>query len=174
MGARTIKCYIIEYMENDFSTLREAKRHIETLCMEDKEKEIGTYILGVNSEYETITITGVKGVTKQGKVIFSKTEKKWDDKDMKTLVITERVENVAPRFHKAIWRQTKVNRIFNSAKEARKMYDLSKCNYHYEDESGKKLGGKFNPSLKYKEGKRAGWTFSKKKENELKELLKGC
>lgn len=84
--------------------------------MEDKEKEIGTYILGVNSEYETITITEVKGVTKQGKVIFSKTEKKWDDKDMKTLVITERVENVAPRFHKAIWRQTKVNRIFNSAK----------------------------------------------------------
>lgn len=147
MGARTIKCYIIEYMENDFSTLREAKRHIETLCMEDKEKEIGTYILGVNSEYETITITEVKGVTKQGKVIFSKTEKKWDDKDMKTLVITERVENVAPRFHKAIWRQTKVNRIFNSAKEARKMYDLSKCNYHYEDESGKNLGGYCNADV---------------------------
>lgn len=35
----------------------------------------------------------------------------------------------------------------------------------------KKLGGKFNPSLKYNGGKRAGWIFSKKQADKVRALL---
>lgn len=35
----------------------------------------------------------------------------------------------------------------------------------------KELGGRFNPSLKYNGGKRAGWIFSKKQANKIRALL---
>lgn len=35
----------------------------------------------------------------------------------------------------------------------------------------KALGGRFNPKLSHEGNKRAGWIFSKNKENELRDLL---
>jgi hypothetical protein len=35
----------------------------------------------------------------------------------------------------------------------------------------KALGGRFNPKLAYENGKKAGWIFSKSKEQELRNLL---
>jgi uncharacterized iron-regulated protein len=35
----------------------------------------------------------------------------------------------------------------------------------------KAMGGRFNPKLSYEGGKRAGWIFSKSKEQEVKSLL---
>jgi hypothetical protein len=35
----------------------------------------------------------------------------------------------------------------------------------------KALGGRFNPKLTHEGGKRAGWIFSKSKEQEIKNLL---
>lgn len=37
----------------------------------------------------------------------------------------------------------------------------------------KELGGRFNPSLNYNGGKRAGWIFSKKQAGKVEELVKG-
>jgi hypothetical protein len=33
------------------------------------------------------------------------------------------------------------------------------------------MGGRFNPKLTFEDGKRAGWIFSKSKENEVRNLL---
>lgn len=57
---------------------------------------------------------------------------------MAKLCIESELNNIAPRFKKAIYRYKEVNRIFNSAKEARKYYNLSRCNYYYYsiDDSG--------------------------------------
>lgn len=54
---------------------------------------------------------------------------------MKVIILSE-LQNVAPRFKRAIWRKRNVNRVFNSAKEAAKYYNLRNCNYDFEDEDG--------------------------------------
>ena len=54
---------------------------------------------------------------------------------MKIIILSE-LQNVAPRFKSAIWRKREVNRIFNSAKEAAKYYNLRNCNYDFENEAG--------------------------------------
>ena len=54
---------------------------------------------------------------------------------MKVIILSE-LQNVAPRFKRAIWRKRNVNRVFNSAKEAAKYYNLRNCNYDFVDESG--------------------------------------
>lgn len=54
---------------------------------------------------------------------------------MKVIILSE-LQNVAPRFRRSIWRQKEVNRIFSSAKEAGKYYNLRNCNYEFEDEDG--------------------------------------
>lgn len=54
---------------------------------------------------------------------------------MKVIILSE-LQNVAPRFSRAIWRKRNVNRVFNSAKEAKKYYNLRNCNYDFEDEDG--------------------------------------
>ena len=54
---------------------------------------------------------------------------------MKILVISK-LENVNKRFEKAIWRKTKVNRYYNSAKEAKEYHNLRNCEYQYENEYG--------------------------------------
>ena len=54
---------------------------------------------------------------------------------MRVLVISV-LCNVAPRFRSAIWRRKDVNRIFSSAKEAGKYYNLRNCNYVFENEDG--------------------------------------
>lgn len=54
---------------------------------------------------------------------------------MKVIILRE-LQNVAPRFKRAIWRKREVNRIFDSAKEAEKYYNLRNCNYDFEDEDG--------------------------------------
>ena len=46
------------------------------------------------------------------------------------------LQNVAPRFKRAIWRKKEVNRIFSTAKEAAKYYNLKNCNYDFENENG--------------------------------------
>lgn len=52
------------------------------------------------------------------------------------VIILERLENVAPRFQRAIWRKREVNRTFASAREAGKYYNLKNCNYNFEDKAG--------------------------------------
>lgn len=54
---------------------------------------------------------------------------------MRVIILSE-LQNVAPRFRRAIWRKREVNRIFASAKEAGKYYNLRNCNYDFEDEDG--------------------------------------
>lgn len=54
---------------------------------------------------------------------------------MRVIILSE-LKNVAPIFHRAIWRRKEVNRIFASAKEAAKYYNLKNCNYDFVDESG--------------------------------------
>lgn len=54
---------------------------------------------------------------------------------MKVIILSE-LQNVAPRFRMAIWRKKEVNRIFSSAKEAEKYYNLRNCNYDFENEAG--------------------------------------
>lgn len=54
---------------------------------------------------------------------------------MKVIILSE-LQNVAPRFRRAIWRKKEVNRIFPSAKEAGKYYNLRNCNYDFENEAG--------------------------------------
>lgn len=49
---------------------------------------------------------------------------------MKIIVKTE-LKNVARRFKKASWREYVVNRIYNSAKEAKRYHNLRNCNYEY-------------------------------------------
>lgn len=41
------------------------------------------------------------------------------------------LKNIAPRFHRAIWRRDKVMRGYASAKEARKFHNLKNCCYEY-------------------------------------------
>lgn len=41
--------------------------------------------------------------------------------------------NVAPRFTKAIYRRRFINRVFESIKDAKKEYNLTKCRYHILD-----------------------------------------
>ena len=52
------------------------------------------------------------------------------------LIVISVLCNIAPRFRRAIWRRKEVNRIFASAKEAAKYYNLKNCNYDFVDESG--------------------------------------
>lgn len=54
---------------------------------------------------------------------------------MRVIILSE-LQNVAPRFSRAIWRKKEVNRIFASAKEAAKYYNLRNCNYDFENEAG--------------------------------------
>lgn len=54
---------------------------------------------------------------------------------MKVIIISV-LCNIAPRFRRAIWRKKEVNRIFSSAKEAGKYYNLRNCNYNFENEAG--------------------------------------
>lgn len=54
---------------------------------------------------------------------------------MRVIILSE-LKNVAPRFKCAIWRKKEVNRIFSSAKEAGKYYNLRNCNYVFENEDG--------------------------------------
>ena len=54
---------------------------------------------------------------------------------MRVIILSE-LKNVAPRFQHAIWRRKEVNRIFASAKEAAKYYNLKNCNYDFVGESG--------------------------------------
>ena len=54
---------------------------------------------------------------------------------MRVIVLSE-LQNVAPHFRRAIWRKKEVNRIFASAKEAGKYYNLRNSNYDFENEAG--------------------------------------
>ena len=55
---------------------------------------------------------------------------------MKKLVrLNTVIENVAPRFRKAIWRKYEVNKYYNSVADMRKEYYVKNCNYQFEDEN---------------------------------------
>ena len=51
-------------------------------------------------------------------------------------IIESRLANVSRRFRPANYELQNINRVYASAKEARKEYDLSRCNYRLEDEDG--------------------------------------
>ena len=53
---------------------------------------------------------------------------------MKKHVILESVlRNVAPKFHKAIWRSYQVNNCYDSVSQMGKSYNVRNCNYRIED-----------------------------------------
>lgn len=54
---------------------------------------------------------------------------------MRVIILSE-LQNVAPRFKRAIWRKRNVNRVFTFAKEAARYYNLRNCNYDFEDDDG--------------------------------------
>ena len=55
------------------------------------------------------------------------------------IYIEKELRNVAPRFHKAIWREYDVRCSYNSAAEAKRFHNLQNCKYQYEDEEGNVL-----------------------------------
>lgn len=63
------------------------------------------------------------------------------------IIILSELQNVAPRFKRAIWRKKEVNRIFSSAKEAGKYYNLKNCNYEFEDSDGRVIRRVLNARL---------------------------
>lgn len=65
---------------------------------------------------------------------------------MKVIILSE-LQNLAPRFKRAIWRKREVNRIFSSAKEAGKYYNLRNCNYEFENEDGEIIRSVRNAKL---------------------------
>lgn len=68
------KYYMIDGLNEQFDTLKAAKRHFDFYTESEKAAEIGNYILGISGSDETVSITPIKGVRK-GRMIFGKTEK---------------------------------------------------------------------------------------------------
>ena len=55
---------------------------------------------------------------------------------MKKLVRLNTVlRNVAPRFHRTIWREYEVDNYYNSVADMRKEHNIKNCNYQFEDEN---------------------------------------
>lgn len=48
---------------------------------------------------------------------------------MKRVFLNTALINVAPRFHKAIWKEKEVRKVYNSVKEMSKHYNVRNCNY---------------------------------------------
>lgn len=44
--------------------------------------------------------------------------------------------NVAPRFQKAIWKEKRIDRVYNSVKEMSKYYNVRNCNYDIANDDG--------------------------------------
>lgn len=48
---------------------------------------------------------------------------------MREIILISILENVAPAFHKAVWRKREVNKSFRSLKELSEHCNLKNCNY---------------------------------------------
>lgn len=55
---------------------------------------------------------------------------------MKKLVrLNTVIKNVAPRFHRTIWREYEVNKYYDSVADMAKEHNVKNCNYQFEDEN---------------------------------------
>ena len=59
---------------------------------------------------------------------------------MKVIVrLNSVLRNVAPRFHRAIWREYEVDKYYDSVAAMGKEHNVKNCNYQFEDENEKVL-----------------------------------